>query len=189
MTNLTVIGGGLAGSEAAWQAAERGLQVDLYEMRPSVSTGAHVTQYLAEIVCSNSLGSTLADRASGLLKNELHRLGSMLLDCAERTQVPAGNALAVDRDLFGQLVTERIQSHPRIRIIRKELQSIPDSPTIVASGPLTSSALAEHIAQLTGQTNLFFFDAIAPIVAFDSIDMGIAFRASRRETFLKAEIT
>src|SRR5512140_3036966 len=138
MPNLTVIGGGVAGSEAAWQAAQRGLSVELYEMRPGISTGAHITAYLAELVCSNSLGSNLPDRASGVLKNEIRRLGSMLLECAERTAVPAGAALAVDREAFARLVTERIQSHPRITIIRKELTAIPDGLVIVASGPLTS---------------------------------------------------
>jgi methylenetetrahydrofolate--tRNA-(uracil-5-)-methyltransferase len=147
MTKLTVIGGGLAGSEAAWQAAERGLSVDLYEMRPAVPTGAHVTDYLAELVCSNSLGSNLPDRASGVLKGEIRSLGSMLLSCAEAAAVPAGAALAVDREAFARLVTERIQSHPRITLIRKELQTIPDGSVVVASGPLTSPALAEHIAQ------------------------------------------
>ncbi|MGE5072091.1 MAG: methylenetetrahydrofolate--tRNA-(uracil(54)-C(5))-methyltransferase (FADH(2)-oxidizing) TrmFO, partial [Anaerolineae bacterium] len=181
MTNLTVIGGGLAGSEAAWQAAERGLSVDLYEMRPAVATGAHVTGYLAELVCSNSLGSNLPDRASGLLKTEARRLGSMLVACAEQTAVPAGAALAVDRDAFAALVTERVQAHPRINVVRQELTEIPDGLTIVASGPLTSAALSDHIARLTGKAGLFFFDAISPIVARDTIDMSIAFRASRRE--------
>src|SRR5512133_325654 len=136
MTNLTVIGGGLAGTEAAWQASERGLSVDLYEMRPTLSTGAHVTEYLAELVCSNSLGSNLPDRASGLLKEEARRLGSMLLQCAEQTAVPAGAALAVDREAFARLVTERIHSHPHIKVIRKELTAIPNGLTVVASGPL-----------------------------------------------------
>ncbi|HEX8993385.1 MAG TPA: methylenetetrahydrofolate--tRNA-(uracil(54)-C(5))-methyltransferase (FADH(2)-oxidizing) TrmFO, partial [Anaerolineales bacterium] len=181
MTNLTVIGGGLAGSEAAWQAAEQGLSVTLYEMRPATSTGAHVTDYLAELVCSNSLGSSQPDRASGVLKNELRRLGSMLLECAEGAAVPAGAALAVDRDVFARSVTEKIQNHPRITVIRKELAAIPQGLTVVASGPLTSAALASDIATLTGQGNLFFFDAIAPIVAADSIDLGVAFRASRRD--------
>ncbi len=181
MTHLTVIGGGLAGSEAAWQAAEHGLSVELYEMRPALSTGAHVTDYLAELVYSNSLGSNLPDRASGVLKNELRRLGSMLLECAEAAAVPAGAALAVDRDLFARLVTERIQNHPRIVVMRKEVTEIPGGPTIVASGPLTSPALTQAISKLTGESNLFFFDAIAPIVAADSIDVSIAFRASRRD--------
>ncbi len=181
MTNLTVIGGGLAGSEAAWQAAERGLSVALYEMRPATSTGAHTTDYLAELVCSNSLGSNLPDRASGVLKNELRRMGSMLLECAEAAAVPAGAALAVDRDVFARLVTERIQNHPGIRVIRKEHTAIPDGLTIIASGPLTSPAMTDAISRLTGESNLFCFDAIAPIVAHDSIDMSVAFRASRRE--------
>ncbi len=181
MTKLTVIGGGLAGTEAAWQAAERGLSVELYEMRPAVSTGAHVTDYLAELVCSNSLGSNLPDRASGVLKNELRRLGSMLLDCAQAAAVPAGAALAVDRDVFARTVTERIQNHPRIRVIREEVTEIPEGLSIIASGPLTSPTFTDAISKLTGETNLFFFDAIAPIVAADSIDMGIAFRASRRD--------
>lgn len=181
MTDLTVIGGGLAGSEAAWQAAERGLSVELYEMRPVVSTGAHLTGYLAELVCSNSLGSKLPDRASGVLKTEARRLGSLLLGCAERAAVPAGAALAVDRDLFSRSVTEHIQNHPRIRVVRQELSDIPAGLAIIASGPLTSPALTEKIARLTGQENLFFFDAIAPIVASDSINMDTAFRASRRE--------
>ena len=179
MTNLTVIGGGLAGSEAAWQAAERGLGVDLYEMRPAISTGAHETDYLAELVCSNSLGSNLPDRASGLLKNELRRLNSMLLECAESAALPAGAALAVDRELFARQVTERIQNHPRIRVIRKEVTDIPDSLCVVASGPLTSPALSQKIAELSGEAQLFFFDAIAPIVSLESINMHIAFRASR----------
>lgn len=181
MTNLTVIGGGLAGSEAAWQAAERGLSVDLYEMRPSMSTGAHNTSNLAELVCSNSLGSNLPDRASGLLKNELRILGSMLLECAEQSSVPAGGALAVDRDMFSKMVTDRIQNHPRITVIRKELPYIPDGLTIVASGPLTSPALTEQVVRLTDQDNLFFFDALAPIVSQESIDFEVVFRGSRRE--------
>jgi methylenetetrahydrofolate--tRNA-(uracil-5-)-methyltransferase len=181
MTTLTVIGGGLAGSEAAWQAAQHGLSVNLYEMRPAVSTGAHLTDYLAELVCSNSLGSNLPDRASGVLKNELRRLGSMLLECAEASAVPAGGALAVDRDVFARLVTERLQDHPRINVIRDEVTAIPDGLAIIASGPLTSPALTDAISHLTGESNLSFFDAIAPIVAADSIDMTVAFRASRRD--------
>lgn len=179
MTDLIVIGGGLAGSEAAWQAAERGLKVRLYEMRPTLQTGAHQTQDLAELVCSNSLGSNLPDRASGLLKNETRLLGSMLLECAEEAALPAGGALAVDRGLFAQLVTERIESHPNIEIVREEVQTIPDSPAIIASGPLTSSALSNSIAKLSGEEHLFFFDAIAPVIHADSINMEIAFRASR----------
>ena len=179
MTKLTVIGGGLAGTEAAWQAAERGLEVDLFEMRPGRSTGAHQTGDLAELVCSNSLGSNLEDRASGLLKAELRRLGSLLLQCAEAAAVPAGAALAVDRELFARSVTDRIESHPRITVVRREVTEIPDTLCIIASGPLTSAALVDRIVELTGQENLAFFDAIAPIVENASIDMRIAFRASR----------
>ncbi len=179
MADLFVVGGGLAGSEAAWQAAQRGLKVGLFEMRPLVQTGAHQSQDLAELVCSNSLGSNLPDRASGLLKNEARLLGSMLLECAEAASLPAGGALAVDRELFARLVTERIQAHPSIKILREEVKEIPASLTIIASGPLTSPALSQSIAALSGEEHLFFFDAIAPIVQAESIDMEIAFRASR----------
>ena len=179
MTELTIIGGGLAGSEAAWQAAERGLDVRLFEMRPQIPTGAHETGNLAELVCSNSLGSNLPDRASGLLKEECRRLGSMLLECAEESALPAGAALAVDRELFARRVTERIEGHPRIRVVREEMTEIPSTPAIIASGPLTSARLSESIAALNGAEHLYFFDAIAPIVAADSINMEIAFRASR----------
>lgn len=179
MADLVVIGGGLAGSEAAWQAAQRGLKVDLYEMRPSLQTGAHVTEYLAELVCSNSLGSDMADRASGLLKNELREMGSLLIHLAEKTAVPAGSALAVDRDLFAQSVTEMLASHANISIIREEVKEISDRLTIIASGPLTSTDLSQQIAELSGEGHLYFFDAISPIVSLDSIDLSIAFRASR----------
>jgi len=177
--DLIIIGGGLAGSEAAWQAAQRGLHVHLYEMRPIVQTGAHQTDSLAELVCSNSLGSNLPDRASGVLKEELRRLGSLLLECAEAAAIPAGSALAVDREQFARLVTERIQNHPRIKIIREEVTEIPGGLTVIASGPLTSSRLSRAIADFTGESHLYFFDAIAPIVTAESINMEIAFRASR----------
>src|SRR5262245_54171562 len=160
MDDLIVIGGGLAGSEAAWQAAHRGLKVRLYEMRPSLQTGAHQTQDLAELVCSNSLGSNLPDRASGLLKTELRQLGSMLLECAESASLPAGGALAVDRELFARLVTGRIEHHPNIQIVRQEMMDIPETPTIIASGPLTSRSLSKAIASLSQEEHLFFFDAI-----------------------------
>jgi methylenetetrahydrofolate--tRNA-(uracil-5-)-methyltransferase len=176
---LIIIGGGLAGSEAAWQAAEAGIHVNLYEMRPGNSTGAHQTGNLAELICSNSLGSNLPDRASGLLKNELRRLNSLLLKCAEATALPAGAALAVDRDLFASAVTERIQNHPFIEIIREEATGIPNSPTIIASGPLTSPGLSDTLAEFSSEEHLYFFDAIAPIVNYESINMEIAFRASR----------
>ena len=182
MTDLVVIGGGLAGSEAAFQAAQRGLIVRLYEMRPSLQTGAHQTQDLAELVCSNSLGSNLPDRASGLLKSEMRLLGSLLLECAESAALPAGGALAVDRELFARLVTERIQNHPNIQIIREEIKDIPETPTIIASGPLTSPALSKSIASLGSEEQLFFFDAIAPVIHADSINLNIAFRASRYGT-------
>ncbi|MGD8457943.1 MAG: methylenetetrahydrofolate--tRNA-(uracil(54)-C(5))-methyltransferase (FADH(2)-oxidizing) TrmFO [Anaerolineales bacterium] len=178
-TILSVIGGGLAGSEAAWQAAQRGVKVRLYEMRPKKETGAHVTSFLAELVCSNSLGSNMPDRASGLLKNEIRMLDSLLLDIAEEVAVPAGSALAVDRNKFAEKVTRAIDSHPNIEIVRKEIQTIPDSPTIIASGPLTSRNLSNALAELSGQEHLFFYDAISPIVSLDSIDMTVAFRASR----------
>src|SRR5512134_1496418 len=155
MTDLTVIGGGLAGSEAAWQAAQRGLKVRLYEMRPSVQTGAHQTRDLAELVCSNSLGSNLSDRASGVLKNEVRMLGSMLLECAESAALPAGGALAVDRELFARLVTERVQNHPNIEIVREEMKKIPGTLSILASGPLTSPALSDSIAALSSEEHLF----------------------------------
>jgi methylenetetrahydrofolate--tRNA-(uracil-5-)-methyltransferase len=179
MTDLLVIGGGLAGSEAAYQAAQRGLKVQLYEMRPAMQTGAHQTQDLAELVCSNSLGSNLPDRASGLLKNEVRLLGSMLLECAESAALPAGGALAVDRELFARLVTERVESHPNIEIIREEVKDIPQIPCIIASGPLTSPAFSRSIAALSREEHLFFFDAIAPVIHADSINMEVAFRASR----------
>lgn len=182
MDYLTIIGGGLAGSEAAWQAAQQGIQVRLYEMRPTTSTGAHQTADLAELVCSNSLGSNLPDRASGVLKNELRRLGSMLLECAESAALPAGGALAVDRTQFSRLVTERIDNHPNIEVIRQEVTEIPTTPTIIASGPLTSPALSQALAALSGEEHLYFFDAIAPIVTAESINMDIAFRASRYGT-------
>ena len=179
MDPIIVIGGGLAGSEAAWQIAERNIKVKLYEMRPALPTGAHVTDQLAELVCSNSLGSNQADRASGVLKNELRRLNSLLVECAEKTALPAGAALAVDREAFAKRVTEKISAHPNIELIRQEVTEIPSTPVIVASGPLTSESLSKSIAALSGDEHLFFFDAISPIVRADSIDMEIAFRASR----------
>lgn len=179
MKQITVIGGGLAGSEAAWQAAELGCEVFLYEMRPNIQTGAHVSGYLAELVCSNSLGSNLIDRASGLLKEEIRRLGSLLLQCAEATALPAGGALAVDRHAFASMVTERIIHHPRIHLIRQEVKTLPAGIVVIASGPLTSPALAESIQNFSGENRLFFYDAIAPIVDVNSIDFSIAFKASR----------
>lgn len=179
MTDIIVIGGGLAGSEAAWQIAQTGLKVRLYEMRPAMPTGAHVGGELGELVCSNSLGSNLPDRASGVLKSELRRLNSMLLECAEATAIPAGAALAVDREAFARLITERIAAHPNIELVREEMKEIPNTPVVIASGPLTSDSLSKSIAALSGDEHLFFFDAISPIVRADSINMDIAFRASR----------
>jgi methylenetetrahydrofolate--tRNA-(uracil-5-)-methyltransferase len=176
---IKIIGGGLAGSEAAWQLAERGYPVELYEMRPHKTTGAHVSNRLSELVCSNSMGSKLADRATGVLQNELKVLKSLLIESAEHTAVPAGGALAVDRDAFASLVTSKIEAHPNIKVIRQEITEIPDGPTIIATGPLTAPTLAKAIAQLAGQEYLYFYDAIAPIVTAESIDMTIAFRASR----------
>ena len=178
--HLTVVGGGLAGSEAAWQAAQRGVAVTLFEMRPGHTTPAHRTGQLAELVCSNSLGSNLPDRALGVLKNELRHLGSLILAAADNTSVPAGGALAVGREEFAHLVTERIESHPLIHVRRQEIQRIPcEGTVIIATGPLTSESLASDIADLTGRDSLYFYDAMAPIVTLESVDMSRAFRASR----------
>ena len=176
---VIVIGGGLAGSEAAWQLAERSFQVKLYEMRPKRKTGAHVSNRLGELVCSNSLGSKLPDRATGLLQNELRLLGSKLIECAEAAAVPAGGALAVDREVFAQLVTDTINQHENITVIREEVVDIPEEPTIIATGPLTSPALSQKIAALTGEEYLYFYDAISPIVTAETIDMSVAFQANR----------
>ncbi len=177
---LTIIGGGLAGSEAALQLAERGIEVQLYEMRPLVKTGAHKTDNFAELVCSNSLGSNDKYSASGILKNELRMLNSYLIKTADSLSVPAGNSLAVDRELFAQKITEIVESHPNIKIIREEIREIPhDNPVIIASGPLTGKDLAHKIQEFTGEENLYFFDAAAPIIEKESIDFDIAFTANR----------
>lgn len=181
MQTLTIIGGGLAGSEAALQAARRGLQVKLYEMRPANPTGAHRSGDLAELVCSNSLGSNLPDRASGVLKAELRRLNSELLEIAEQSALPAGAALAVDREKFAASVTRRILAEPAIELIRAEAQEIPAGAAIIASGPLTSDSLSRAIGRFGGEQQLYFYDAIAPIVEAASVDMNIAYRASRWE--------
>ena len=161
----TVIGAGLAGCEAALQLAKNGIEVDLYEMRPEKTTGAHSTQHLAEFVCSNSLGSVDLSNASGLLKHEMSAMGSYLIKVAKDVSVPAGNALAIDRNLFSQKVEELISQSGKINLIRREVTNIPsDEPVIVASGPLTSDSLAEDIKRFTGEEHLHFFDAIAPIV-------------------------
>jgi methylenetetrahydrofolate--tRNA-(uracil-5-)-methyltransferase len=176
---VTIVGGGLAGTEAAWQAASRGVHVDLYEMRPLRPTEAHVTDRLAELVCSNSMGSTLGDRALGLLKNEMLRLGSLVIATAYKHALPAGAALAVSRDDFAQEITEIMTGHPNITVHREEITAIPDGPAIIATGPLTSAGLTAQIQALTGQQYLYFYDAMAPIVVADSIDMRVAFRQSR----------
>lgn len=179
MRDITVVGGGLAGTEAAWQLAKRGYSVTLYEMRPIKSTGAHVSDHLGELVCSNSLGSKLRDRATGLLQHELKVLRSLLMDCAEEAAVPAGGALAVDREVFAQRVTDLIYAHDLITVKREEVTEIPDGPVIIATGPLTSPALSASIITLTGEEYLYFYDAISPIVTADSIDMSVAFNANR----------
>ena len=177
---VKVIGAGLAGCEAALQLAKRDIEVDLYEMRPEKTTGAHSTEHLAEFVCSNSLGSLDPTNASGLLKKEMSILGSFLIEIAKESQVPAGNALAIDRNLFSQKVEELILNSGRINIIREEIKTIPQNePVILASGPLTSDSLAEDIKRFTGEEHLHFFDAIAPIVEKDSINFDKAFYASR----------
>lgn len=177
---VKVIGAGLAGCEAALQLVKRGFEVDLYEMRPLKTTGAHSTDRPAEFVCSNSLGSLDVTNASGLLKHEMMELGSYLINVAKEAQVPAGNALAIDREVFSQKVEELISNSGKINFIREEIANIPtDCPTIVASGPLTSDSLADDIKAFTGSEHLHFFDAIAPIVEKDSIDFEKAFYASR----------
>jgi methylenetetrahydrofolate--tRNA-(uracil-5-)-methyltransferase len=180
MNEINVIGGGLAGVEAAWQAARAGAQVRLYEMRPIRQTPAHRTDKLAEIVCSNSLKSDQPGSAPFLLKEELRRGKSLVMEAANATRVPAGAALAVDRERFAAYITERIESDPQIEIVRAEVTAIPrDDITIIATGPLTSDALTMEIMKLTGDDQLYFYDAIAPIIAADSIDQSIAFLAAR----------
>ena len=176
---VKVIGAGLAGSEAALQLAKRGIKVKLYEMRPNKSTGAHVTDKFAEFVCSNSLGAADCSNASGLLKKEMQILGGELINIAYECAVPAGGALAIDREMFSQKVTERICSEKNIEVIREEVTAIPDGVVIMASGPLTSEPLANSIKEFTQSEHLHFFDAIAPIVEVDSIDFDKAFYASR----------
>ncbi|MFQ5890046.1 MAG: methylenetetrahydrofolate--tRNA-(uracil(54)-C(5))-methyltransferase (FADH(2)-oxidizing) TrmFO [Gemmatimonadota bacterium] len=176
---VTVIGGGLAGSEAAWQLAELGHHVELFEMRPGRSTPAHQTDRLAEIVCTNSFKSEASDTPHGLLKAEMRALGCLLLEVAERCRVPAGNALAVDRALFADEMTLRLTAHPRIHVRREEVTTLPDGPAIVATGPLTSDALSASIRGRLGADGLAFFDAIAPIVSRESIDEGVTYLASR----------
>lgn len=180
MNHVTVIGAGLAGSECAWQLAQRGVAVTLREMKPEKKTPAHVTDYFAELCCSNSLRGAGLENAVGLLKEELRRLNSLIMRCADATAVPAGGALAVDRDGFARMVTETIFSHPNITMIPGEVTSIPEGDVVIASGPLTSDPLADAIAEkLGGGTTLNFFDAAAPLVACDSVDMDSAYFTSR----------
>ncbi len=177
---VTIVGGGLAGCEAAWQLARRGVAVDLHEMRPVHTTPVHRTGDLAELVCSNSLRGNALDQAPGLLKEEMRRLDSLILRVAAEVRVPAGSALAVDRGLFARRITEEVESRPEVRIHRREVSRIPEDPvTIVATGPLTSDRLAEDVAAFVGQNHLYFFDAVSPVVEADSIDLETAFRASR----------
>lgn len=176
---INVIGAGLAGSEAALQLAKRGIKVKLYEMRPQKTTGAHKTDKFAEFVCSNSLGASDCSNASGLLKKEMELLGGELINIARECSVPAGNALAIDRELFSATVTKRISENPYIKVIKEEVTAIPDGYVIMASGPLTSDALANSIKKFTQSEHLHFFDAIAPIVEKDSINFDKAFWASR----------
>ena len=178
---VIIIGAGLAGSEAAWQLAKRGVKVDLYEMRPKKMTPAHKTENFAELVCSNSLRANNITNAVGLLKEEMRRLDSLIIKCADATQVPAGGALAVDRDKFSQMITETIKTHPNINVIEEELLTIPkgDYPVIVATGPLTSDSLSKDIRNYTKQDGLYFYDAAAPIIEKDSIDMEKVYLKSR----------
>ena len=180
---ITIVGGGLAGSEAAWQAASRGVPVTLYEMRPVRPTAVHKTDRLAELVCSNSFRGDKLDNAVGLLKEEMRRLDSLVMRAAEASRVPAGAALAVDRERFAQLITDALARHPLITIVRSEMLSIPHAterdPVIVATGPLTSEALSADLARVVGGEHLYFYDAISPIVLADTIDRGNVFRASR----------
>ena len=178
--NVTVIGAGLAGSECAWQLAQRGIQVELHEMKPEKMTPAHTTEYFAELCCSNSLRGAGLENAVGLLKEELRRLDSLILQCADATRVEAGGALAVDRHGFARLVTEKVRSHPNITVIPGEVTEIPEGEVIIASGPLTSDALAETLQGLLGEhSDLHFFDAAAPLVSAESVDMEHAWMGSR----------
>ncbi|CVK17668.1 methylenetetrahydrofolate--tRNA-(uracil(54)-C(5))-methyltransferase (FADH(2)-oxidizing) TrmFO [Sporomusa sphaeroides] len=180
MAKVTVLGAGLAGSEAAWQLAEAGIAVDLYEMRPKTMTPAHQTGLFAELVCSNSLRAAAIENAVGLLKEEMRRLNSLVMKAADAHSVPAGGALAVDRNDFSRFITETLCNHPRISVIPDEVTAIPDDrPLVIATGPLTSPALSQAIAKLTGNDYLYFYDAAAPIIAADSLNMNTIYRASR----------
>lgn len=192
MATVTIIGGGLAGSEAAWQVASRGVRVRLHEMRPVRPTLVHQSDRLAELVCSNSFRGDKLDNAVGLLKHEMRSLGSLIMRCAEGARVPAGAALAVDRTVFAQAVTDAVRQHPLIELVREEVPAIPapgttDGSVIVATGPLTSDTLSQDIARFVGAEHLFFYDAISPIVLADTIDRSIVYRASRWGRSLRAE--
>lgn len=177
--NVTIIGGGLAGCEAAWQLARLGVHVTLYEMRPNMSTPAHNTPYLAELVCSNSLRSDRIENAVGLLKEEMRALGSIIIESADLNRVPAGGALAVDRAGFSMTITDIIESHPNIDLIRAHMDHIPDGPVIIATGPLSSKAISQAILDIIGEEYLYFYDAAAPIVDVSSVDFNKIFKASR----------
>ena len=179
MTKVTVVGAGLAGSEAAWQLAERGISVELIEMKPHKMTPAHHSADFAELVCSNSLRGDRLENAVGLLKEELRRCGSLILSCAEQTRVEAGGCLAVDREGFAKLVTEKLKNHPNITVVSREVTEVPEGPVIIATGPLTSDALSKAIGEYFGAEYLHFFDAAAPLVTAESIDMDKAWWQSR----------
>lgn len=182
MKKVIIVGAGMAGSEAAWQVAQRGIKVDLYEMRPKKSTPAHKTEKFAELVCSNSLRGAGLENAVGLLKEEMRQLNSIIMESADINRVPAGGALAVDREGFSQYITDKVKNHPNVTVINKEIETIPqedDAITIIASGPLTSEVLAKSIGELTGQDYFYFYDAAAPLISKESIDMSKAYRASR----------
>lgn len=182
MKKVIIVGAGMAGSEAAWQVAQRGIKVDLYEMRPEKSTPAHKTEKFAELVCSNSLRGAGLKNAVGLLKEEMRQLNSIIMESADINRVPAGGALAVDREGFSQYITDKVKNHPNVTVINKEIETIPqedDAITIIASGPLTSEVLAKSIGELTGQDYFYFYDAAAPLISKESIDMSKAYRASR----------
>lgn len=182
MKKVIIVGAGMAGSEAAWQVAQRGIKVDLYEMRPEKSTPAHKTEKFAELICSNSLRGAGLENAVGLLKEEMRQLNSIIMESADINRVPAGGALAVDREGFSQYITDKVKNHPNVTVINKEIETIPqedDAITIIASGPLTSEVLAKSIGELTGQDYFYFYDAAAPLISKESIDMSKAYRASR----------
>lgn len=182
MKKVIIVGAGMAGSEAAWQVAQRGIKVDLYEMRPEKSTPAHKTEKFAELVCSNSLRGAGLENAVGLLKEEMRQLNSIIMESADINRVPAGGALAVDREGFSQYITDKVKNHPNVTVINKEIETIPqedDAITIIASGPLASEVLAKSIGELTGQDYFYFYDAAAPLISKESIDMSKAYRASR----------